>query len=76
MKNDIKEFKNVFRNSYMIYTDLFQLNIVEDTYSSSKRADFMKNKNQGGRQKDNEDYCSECHKPFDTTFWFFKNSKD
>jgi len=37
-------FQNMFKNSYQIYTELFQDNIVEDTYSVSKRKYFMKSK--------------------------------
>lgn len=74
MRNVKKEFCKVFINSFMVYTDLFQSNIAEDTYTAAKRSKFMKG--MGRNQLDNEDYCAECSQPFTTTFWIFKNSKE
>jgi len=69
--NENNSFETVFRNSYKIYTDLFQDNLIEDTYTPSKRHHFMKDKG-SLKFEENTESCSECHKPFETTFWFVK----
>ncbi|CAI2386325.1 unnamed protein product [Moneuplotes crassus] len=69
-KND---HSKIFRNSYALYIDLFQQNIVADTFTAAKRRRFMRQKTEGSKL-DNEEYCAECRRPFESSFWFFKST--
>ena len=57
-ENESLSFDKVFLNSYKIYTELFQNNIIEDTYTPSKRHHFMKKKG-SLRWEDNTETCAE-----------------
>jgi hypothetical protein len=70
------EYDKIFNNSYELYVDLFQRTIIEDTYTGSKRKHFIKGKKgTWSDTSDDGDACSECHKPFETSFYFFKKKE-